>query len=98
VATGESGSLTITLEGSPVTDFGGKMDYSLIGTGFSAEAGVTVIFNDATSPFSITETVPINSATFGLVYVGAIITDLYKVVETPVTFKIKFSLSAPATE
>ena len=94
IATGESGTLTITLEGDPVLDFGGTMDYSLIGISFSADAVTNFINEDTTTPFTIAATVPINS-TFGFAYVGAMIMDIADVLDTPVEFTIKFSLSAP---
>jgi hypothetical protein len=94
IATGESGTLTITLKGDPELDFGGIMDYSLIGMGFSADAGTNFINEGVTTPFTIAATVPINS-TFGFAYIGAMIMDIEDVLATPVEFKINFSLSAP---
>ena len=97
VATGESGTLTITLEADPDLDFGGIMDYSLVGLGYSLDAGMDFIYESATSPFEISRDVAIGS-TFGFVYVGAIITSLDKALDSNVPFVITFELAEPEEE
>ena len=94
VATGESGILTITLEPDPELDFGGTMDYSLVGVGYSLDAGMDFIYESATSPFEISREVAIDS-TFGFVYVGAIVTSLDNALDNTVPFVITFELAEP---
>ena len=97
VATGEAGTLSISLEADPDLDFAGLMDYSLVGLGYSLDAGMDFIYESATSPFEITRDVAIDS-TFGFVYAGTIITSLEKALDSTVPFVITFELSEAEAE
>jgi len=93
IASGESGTLSISLDAAPEKAFGALLEFGLFGFGFSLDAGVIFFMEDATTPFGISASADINS-TFGFVYTAAYIKDYTGDVTLPVPFTITFSLSA----
>lgn len=97
VATGSdnqtAGDLSVTLSAEAEIEFGDYMDYGLLGFGYSLDEGPIVIYETATTPFSVEKTVTINSM-FGFVYVGGFIKDVSSRndVKLPARFTISFVL------
>ncbi len=97
IATGSDnetvGDLSITLSADAEIEFGAYMDYGLLGFGYSLDEGPIVVYETATTPFSVEKTVAINSM-FGFVYVGGFIKDVSSRndVKLPAQFTISFTL------
>ena len=88
-----AGALSIGLSASPDLDFGELMDYGIIVIGYSLDAGVIFAYETVTTPYTISESIAIDSS-FGFVYVGALITVQTGVVSMPVAMKMTLSLAA----
>jgi hypothetical protein len=100
VSIGEAGTLSINLSTQAEMEFGGVMDYLLLGFGFSPDEAVTIISESASTPYSAGTSIPINSD-FGLAYTVIMVTKVSpgrNYVEWPVPFTIEFSLSEPETD
>ncbi len=90
-----AGNLSIGLSSGADVDFGALMDYSIIGFGYSLDAGFLFVSQTVTTPYTISADVAVDSS-FGFLVVGAYISDITGMVETPVPFTMTFSLGAQA--
>ena len=91
---GESEELTITLKPTIwKVNFDGELSYALVGFGLSP---IPFFYQFDETPFSITQTIPIDSP-YGFAVVGVIIMS-YKNVDLPALFTITVSLSEPPAE
>ncbi len=94
---GEAGTLSIELTTQAHIEFGGFMDYSLIGIAYSLDEGLQFITEKATTPYTISTSVAVNSI-FGFAYIGTIIKKVspeWSVAEWPIPFTISFTISEP---
>ncbi len=99
VALSEVGTLSISLSTQASLEFGGYLEYGIMGISFSLDEGLVFISESATTPYSISTSAPINS-TFGFAYVGVTVKGVspdWTAAEWPIPFTIAFSLSALET-